>query len=77
MAADDGGTDQSHKAHRSRQSGASAKKKKRGKSDKKSRDIPDNEKKQNPRVGYFIHNTIAPPPFKFSSLRFLLDFPVS
>ncbi|EXB55183.1 Ribosome biogenesis protein BMS1-like protein [Morus notabilis] len=50
MAADDGGTDQSHKTHRSRLSGASAKKKK-----VKS----DNEKKQNPKAFAFSSSNKA------------------
>lgn len=44
------GHEQSHKSHRSRQSGPSAKKK--GKNSKK-RDVSE-EKKQNPKVGYLL-----------------------
>jgi ribosome biogenesis protein BMS1 len=47
MALDSTGTDQSHKAHRSRQAGP----KKKTKSDKKKKkNISENDKKQNPKV---------------------------
>jgi len=47
MALDSTSTDQSHKAHRSRQAGP----KKKAKSDKKKKkNISENDKKQNPKV---------------------------
>ncbi|KAF8409106.1 hypothetical protein HHK36_005179 [Tetracentron sinense] len=54
MAAVSGNPDQSHKSHRSRQAGPSAKKK--GKSDKKKRDVSE-EKKHNPKA--FAFNSSA------------------
>ncbi|KAF3451015.1 hypothetical protein FNV43_RR07104 [Rhamnella rubrinervis] len=49
MAIDSGASEQSHKAHRSRQSGSSAKKK----ASKKKREISENDKKQNPKAFAF------------------------
>ena len=53
MAAEAGSTDQSHKSHRTRLSGASANKKK-SKSTKKKGEISENDKKQNPRVCIYL-----------------------
>lgn len=46
MALDSTGIDQSHKAHRTRQAGP----KKKAKSDKKKKNISENDRKQNPKV---------------------------
>lgn len=54
MAVDAGSTDQSHKSHRTSQSGASAKKKK----GKKKGEVSENDKKQNPKVCNLLDSTV-------------------
>lgn len=53
--------DQSHKAHRSRQSGPNSKKKTKDDKVKRKGEVSENDRKQNPKVGCLLYCAVYAP----------------